>query len=153
MCYVIDCYIGMIINKSLVAGLRCGGWAGRGPSPLDTLPAALSTLPTFCIPPDTETPPSPPPHSDEQIANWRLLLQHSASKIWRGKGHFEPPCALHPAHCTTCCLLELVSALQSSHINIYPTLYFIHNMQAAGAAAMNALPSPILFVKLCLYKY
>ena len=153
MCYVIDFYIGMIINKSLVAGLRCGGWAGRGPSPLDTLPAALSTLPTFCIPPDTETPPSPPPHSDEQIANWRLLLQHSAPKIWRGKGHFEPPCALHPAHCTTCCLLELVSALQSSHINIYPTLYFIHNMQTAGAAVMNALPSPILFVKLCLYKY
>ena len=30
----------MIINKSLVAGPRCGGWAGRGPSPLDTLPAA-----------------------------------------------------------------------------------------------------------------
>ena len=100
MCYVIDCYIGMIINKSLVAGLRCGGWAGRGPSPLDTLPAALSTLPTFCIPPDTETP-SPPPHSDQQIANWRLLL-HAAfcTKDMEGKRSFwaslrPPPCSLH----------------------------------------------------------
>ena len=58
MCYVIDCYIGMIINKSLVAGPRCGGWAGPGGDLvhwiLCPLPA-LSTLPTFCVPPDTDT--------------------------------------------------------------------------------------------------
>ena len=133
MCYVIDCYIGMIINKAW--------WLGRGAEAgpggdlvhwiLCPLPA-LSTLPTFCVHPDTDT-----PHlsSHQEIANCSCSILHQR---YGGKMvifSFLAPPTLHLAS-----LLHHVLTARAS-LRSAVTLIFTQHYISSSTCKLLVLPA------------